>query len=87
MESMSFGVMPDFEAFEAAFNRECPRGKFVVDAGNATSEAICEADGVYTAQELFDLVARIKDDFSTSGVDDGSSVASSIMYVLGFEWI
>ena len=86
MHCLSFGEMPGRAEFDAAFAAACPRGTFAICSGNAgTPQGI---DGNYTADELHVLLLEIKDDFSDDGNgDDGASLASAVMFTLGFEWV
>jgi hypothetical protein len=85
---MTHGVLPAFAEFEAAFDRECTRGRYEITCGAARNPVTEDAAGEYTARELYGLCARLADDWE--GIEDGdcgAQLASAIMGTLGFEWI
>ena len=86
-ESMTFGTMPSKEAFEAAFDREVPSGRYQMDLRGSDARAAEQAgvewyDGM-SSDDLYAIVKQLADD----GGDETGSLASSIMGTLGFEWI
>lgn len=79
-KSMTYGVMPFKSQFYEAFAKTCERGTFKF--GN--DEYLGDVE--LTADELWDeLLKRLK----AYQYDDGSAGAwlSSVLYVLGFEWV
>lgn len=90
MKSMNHGEMPTFEEFEAAFDRECPRGRYNITPGAGRNPVMEDAAGDHTARELYELCERMKDDWGSEEEcvgDCGAYLASGIMETLGFEWI
>ena len=61
-QSMTYGTLPTFEAFEAAFEAECPRGTYEITLGSSDSRAVDGfklGDGEWTARGLFDACQEI----------------------------
>lgn len=93
MTSMNWGELPTFEAFKAAFERECPDGTYNVTPGIGRNRATEEAAGDHTAEELYALCDRMKDDYPEDPGDtiaeeeSGERLVSDILYTLGFEWL
>jgi hypothetical protein len=79
MVSMTYGVMPPREDFDAAFDREVPnRFRF----GNDPRVGNCEL----TADELWSELESAKGEHD-DGDDEAGDWASCVLYTLGFEWI
>lgn len=90
MISYSHGTMPPRDLFNAAFERECPRGFYSITLGaGRASDAMCAAEGSHTADELYSLISTLADDWEgmEDGDDCGAMVASDILSTLGFEWV
>lgn len=96
MISMTYGQLPDECAIEAAVKRECPNGLLCV---NLNSTDTCVVNRLlpgppwppFTEQQLspsetVSLLGALTDGWE-SGDDEAGSLASSILEVLGFEWI
>jgi hypothetical protein len=81
MKSMTYGVMPSWTEFEAAFDREVPGGTYRIrnDKGGA--------DGDYTARKLYELVKAQARDHELGLDDEAGDFASAVLETLGFEWI
>jgi len=89
-QSMSYGVMPSKDDFEAAFEAKCPNGKFAF--GN---DKIVGTDKL-TCTQLWDELQKQRnrwENFPDDEDDDGSKGdqagdwCSCVLSVLGFEWI
>lgn len=78
-QTMTFGVMPSFHDFRAAFERECPDGVFSVRSGLSRNPM----EGEWACSELFaEIMAATEQD------DDAKlSECSAILGTLGFEWV
>jgi len=89
LKSMTFGEMPDFEEFKAAFEKEVPGATYSIEAGPVAKGKIKEVEGEYDVKALYDLVGKLKDDWEEDeeGEDSGARIAGDIMGTLGFEWI
>jgi hypothetical protein len=86
--TLTFGVMPSFKEFSAAFDAQVGRGeRFVIRAPRVHRAGRSYYAGEYDVVDLYALVKSIKDDFSEPEDLSGASVASAIIGVLGFEWI
>lgn len=92
MQSMTYGTLPTREEFDAAFERECPKG-FNVMLGATDSEA-CDGfnfgDGTYTADELWDVITRVIAYWECGPAGEAEAamdLMSSAMRILGFEWV
>ncbi len=60
--SMTYGTMPSRGEFDAAFDRECPNGKYNIRLGSSDSRAMDGfnlGDGEWSATELYDACAEI----------------------------
>ncbi len=77
---MTFGVMPSFEEFSASFNSNITQGFLSIRSGAGKPAPVA---GDFSAEETFDIVQKLAE----SGDEEKESFASSIMYVVGFEWI
>jgi hypothetical protein len=76
---MSYGQLPTREEFSDAFYEEVPN-KFSV--GNDPYLGTDE----FTESELWKALKDLKEQWE-EGDDGAGDTASSILYVLGFEWI
>lgn len=100
MQTMTYGVLPSREAFNAAFEVECPAGYRLILCG--ADSGACEqfklGTGVWSADELWDAITEIittsqaaPPDTDQSAyymrLDGAMDVVSAIMGTLGFEWI
>ncbi len=96
MKSMTYGVMPSHEDFDAAFERECPNG-YNITLGASDSKAVDGfklGDGCWTADQLWDAVNEIVTHWATDTNDEAGDLqdtrvdlVSCILGTLGFEWI
>lgn len=65
--------------------RHCSRNygcKYRIRANNSSDSAVRQADGDYTAEELYNLVNLL-----SCGDEASQDLASGILFTLGFEWI
>lgn len=83
-KTFTYGVLPLFEAFEAAFDAACPDGSFSVSndpyMGNAE----------FTCSKLYDKLQACVDEYHDDECDEGDDAgnfASDVMSHLGFEWV
>ena len=75
MQTMTYGIMPAFDDFEKAFDRECPRGSYAIRLNSSDSRA-CDpfklGDGDWNARELYDACVQVvtaeplEDDYDTA---------------------
>lgn len=89
MKSMTYGTMPTFEEFEAAFDEKCVGFGYHVTLGRTDSVAVEGyklGDGYWKAQELYDACKQIVDEWSEE-TEAAMSLVSSIMETLLFEWV
>lgn len=95
-KSLTYGVLPSREEFDAAFDEEVPGGSFEIMSGELMGSRLPVPDGGYSADELWDVLEGIVgSDTLWDGVDQepgpedeaGLQFASNILSVLGFEWI
>jgi len=99
-QSMTYGTMPTFEEFEAAFDAECPRGTYSIRLGASDSRTVDGfrlGDGEWRAKELYEACCEIAafDAEDNNGEYRGSweqkdaalDLVASIMDTLGFEWV
>lgn len=75
--SMTYGVMPSRKEFAEHYDYYVGEGRYRI----RNDRLVGDVD--LTERELYDLVKR----FGQSAKEDKSSLASSIMTTLGFEWI
>lgn len=84
MITSTYGVMPSREAFELAFQRECPNGSR--EFGNDKRVGSCSL----SCDELFAELEKAHEEWE--GTLDGNNEASgdwcsSILESFGFEWV
>lgn len=83
---MTYGTMPSWEAFDAAFDRELGANKYDISLGredSAAADGTSIGDGEYSARELYKGLKELV----ATGRDDALDLASSILSTLGFEWV
>ena len=94
----SYGVMPSREAFEAAFDARCPDGAFefgndpyVGFASLNSTELWAELEAQHATWEQGEHASDCPGDGSCNGdgcpCEDAGSWCSSVLGILGFEWI
>lgn len=91
LTSLTYGVLPSRALFGADFRSECPDGFRVslgstdtrtLDRSGATGEPI----GVWSEATTWNAVTCLRDLWER-GDDAAGDLASTILQVLGFEWI
>ena len=88
-QSMTYGTLPSFEKFEAAFDRvmkEDGSSRYRIHLGRSDSraaEGTSIGDGEYTARELYKGVKEL----IQKGDEPAGDLASSIMSTLEFGWV
>jgi hypothetical protein len=83
MKSMTYGVMPAFGEFEAAFEREVEaEGYPAFRFGNCSRVGTCEMRVVGLWDELEKALAEFE-----AGDDEAGDWCSCVLGCLGFEWI
>lgn len=88
-QSMTYGTLPSFEKFEAAFDRvmkEDGSSRYRIRLGRSDSraaEGTSIGDGEYTARELYKGVKEL----IQKGDEPAGDLASSIMSTLEFGWV
>ncbi len=82
-QSMTYGVLPDRDAFYNAFEEECPNGKFRI----RNCPMIGNDD--LTESELWNQIKSAVDTWNSESSDseEWGDWASCVLSVLGFEWI
>lgn len=76
---MTFGVVPEFEVFEVAFDATCEnRFSFTNDKRVGNDDLSCT--------QLYREVVKATEE-SENGDEEAGSWASSVMGHLGFEWV
>lgn len=82
-QSMTYGVLPDRDAFYNAFEEECPNGKFRI----RNCPMIGNDD--LTESQLWEQVQKAIDTWNSESSDseEWGDWASCVLSVLGFEWI
>ena len=94
--SMTFGVMPDRELFDRAFDARCPDGTFsfgndpyVGNAELSASELWAELEAQHATWEEGEHNDPCTCNASGEGCpsEDAGSWCSSVLGILGFEWI
>jgi len=79
---LTFGVAPEFRDFERRFDLACPSGFYEI------RNCKVHGDADYTCSQLFSqILAAINGDFDLDDDSSDISVASSMLYTLGIEWI
>lgn len=96
MTSMTYGVLPTREAFGEAFDRECPGGTFRVNLNVRDSDAV-EWVGIpvdpyadWDADEAWAALNALTESWAAGDPYAGEKcgdLASTILQILGFEWI
>ncbi len=89
MTSLTYGVLPTRETFDAGFEVECPDGYRIVlgRSDSASCEGFRLGDGTWSADELWSAIQEIVDSEVDEGYDARMDLVSAIMGTLGFEWI
>lgn len=95
-KSLTYGVLPSREEFDAAFDEEVPGGSFEIMSGELMGWKLPVPDDGYSADELWDVLEGIVgSDTLWDGVDKepgpedeaGLQFASDVLSILGFEWV
>lgn len=94
MKTLTYLQMPERSEFDLAFARACPEGTFAISHGSKGPE--WRPEGIFTQDELWDEIKRLAEleetiehteDMIEGREDTPGSWASSILYVLEFEWV
>lgn len=90
--TMTFGILPSYPQFEAAFKAECPTGTFAFGRDKRVGTCNMNCEGLYCAVE--DAIREYEQsDESSEDESDADFVnrpeiwASGILSILGFEWV
>ena len=85
MQTMTYGVMPSREAFEAAFDRaEAFAGKLTFSFGNDKRVGTCEM----TCSELWEELCEAHREWEQGASnDEAGDWCSAVLGTLGFEWV
>lgn len=96
MKTLTYGHLPSYEEFKAAFERECPDSTYAISHGSKGPDWR-PPEGSFRVHELFHDVERLtkleeSGEVETERMREGQedspgSWASSILYTLGFEWV
>lgn len=88
--SLTYGVLPRFEDFEAAFEAELGDKPFTYTLRGNDAEVASELgipdDGAFSPRKLYKVIETLTEALH-DGDDDAGDIASSILYSLGIEWI
>lgn len=95
MESLTFGTLPEFETFEARFNRATEGHRYVYDLKGRDMYTAWKADmptraDHMLASEMYGHLQNLIKVWETAEVDEAEmagDLASSFMSTLGFKWI
>lgn len=98
MISLTFGVLPPRETFDAAFEMECRKTKgFGVDLNSSDSDllewaGVCGVPytGLWDADDTWGVITRLTAQWESGDPyagDECGQLASSILSTLGFEWV
>jgi hypothetical protein len=90
MISLTYGVLPRYEDFEAAFEEDLGSDTYSyelkgTDADVAEEVGIPE-EGEFRPRQLYAVLVKLTDAFQ-DGYDEAGDVASGILTTLGIEWI
>lgn len=89
IRSMTFGVMPSREEFDAACaapDEEC--GRSVDDDGFSFGNDPRVGDCTLSPAELWDELQRAHAEYAGGGGDEAAGDwCSSVLHLLGFEWV
>jgi hypothetical protein len=90
MKSMTYGILPTREDFNAAFELECPAG-YRISLGLSDSLAckgfLLGVDGLWPADGLWAGITQIVSSRKRVRSEERMALVSSILETLGFEWI
>jgi hypothetical protein len=78
--SLTYGVMPDYLSFMAAFYAECPDGIYEVRNCKLVGNSL------YTCQELYEQCRNYSPEEPTSDEEENDWV-SRVLERLGIEWV
>ncbi len=87
MKTMNYGEMPSREEFNAAFERECPDGTYVISHGTESRDRHRPDAGTHTASSLWAELERLHNCGWSDADDSPWSWIADILGTLGFEWI
>ncbi len=85
----TYGVLPPFEVFDEYFYEHVGDGEFRIRLSSSDARAAqgtIIADDAYDSHELYKGVKQLTKKWER-GDDAAGDLASSILSVLGFEWI
>jgi len=82
MKTLTYGVLPTQEQFDAAFERVCYAGPFWV--GNDSRMVTCALTASDLWRELVKTHAEWKEDYHNM---TPAMWCSNVLYSLGFEWV
>jgi len=87
---MSFGVMPTKREFAKAWH-EHGGGAYSYTLRGSDAESARRArvptEGRFTEKQLYASIKKLRDAFFKKGDENAGSVASSLLYTLGFDWV
>jgi len=81
MKTLTYGVLPTQEQFDAAFERECSSGAFRF--GNDPRVGTC----ALTASELWRELVKARAEWDKDHNETPEGWISGVLYSLGFEWV
>jgi hypothetical protein len=80
-KSMTYGVMPDWDTFQVAWDLNVPEDIF--EFGNDKRVGNCSL----TQLEVWDELSLAHQEYSMEGKEDSGDWCSLVLYSLGIEWI
>ena len=96
MQQLSYGTMPSFTEWEAAFERVCPNGYYTITL-SVSDAAACEpfrlCEGWWMVHSLYDACREITTKWAAERCTDETltdaalNVVSCILFTLGWEWV
>lgn len=91
MKSMTYGVMPTKKEFAAHWKGHMDSGEgypYTLRGSDAATAyaARVPTSGEFSEKQLYAIIKKLRDR-SYKGDENAGSIASSILYNLGFEWI
>lgn len=92
--TLTYGILPTFAAFAAAFEAACPEGVYHVTLNTRDSDLVewvsAPGGSEWTAEETWETLARLTNCWAEGdpyAADYAGDFASAILTTLGFEWV
>lgn len=85
MQYLTYGTLPSYEAFEDAFNSNCPKGIFEVRNFRGLDAVYPNGNVDLSEEDLWETLNQCADGWQDN--HDLGDFASSALQTLGFEWV